>query len=87
MRRVAVILIFVTLAAVGCSPTVPKRGDMTPFPVAPGGETRHVIRLPAAGDEDYRPVKKGQGAFHRTHVGTLGVIDKLYIFDFIYYYK
>ena len=52
MRRVAVILIFVTLATVGCSPTVPKRGDMTPFPVAPGGETRHVIRLPAAGDED-----------------------------------
>ena len=52
MRRVAVILIFVTLAAVGCSPTVPKRGDMTPFPVAPGGEARHVIRLPAAGDED-----------------------------------
>ena len=25
---------------------------MNPFPVAPGGETRHVIRLPAAGNED-----------------------------------
>ena len=52
MRNVALTLIIVTLAAVGCSPTVPKRGDMNPFPVAPGGETRHVIRLPAAGNED-----------------------------------